>query len=173
MERNAHQEGGILEHPCDIHAVAKAITVFIVAPVVHEQWIVRVLAEASLRVPWRYGAGFTAVTGQAGSTVAAERLAVEEPLALQEVAEELARQLPGLALRDGGCCLRRLGPRRGARLPANLPPASWLWRRRCCRAPSASPGPARRATHRQSRSSSGRCGMVFLLLITPRAAAAG
>ena len=46
MQRNPHQDGGVLEHPRDVQSVAQAITIFIVAAVVHEQWIVRILAEA-------------------------------------------------------------------------------------------------------------------------------
>ena len=105
-EPNPHQDRGVLQHARDVLSVSKAIAVLIVAAVMNEERIGRVLAEAGPRVRRRHGAGFAAVTRQAGSSVAAERLAVEEPLPLEEVVDGLTGKLPRLAARVARLSLR-------------------------------------------------------------------
>jgi len=72
MQRDPHQDGGVVEHARD--AVSKSV----VAPVMDEERIIRILAEALLRVLWGHGSCFTTVTGQTGAAVAAKRFALEE-----------------------------------------------------------------------------------------------
>ena len=71
-QRNANQHGGIRQHPLD------AVTGAVVAAVAAEQRVVAVARQPLPSVLRRHGAGVAAVAGEAGSSVAAERLALEE-----------------------------------------------------------------------------------------------
>ena len=70
-ERHPNEQRGIRQHPLN------ALTGAIVAAVAEKQRIVGIAGEALLRLRRRHGAGATAVAGQAGAAVAAERLALE------------------------------------------------------------------------------------------------
>ena len=46
MQRNPHQDGGVLEHPRHVPSVSKAVAILVVAAVMDEQGILGVLPEA-------------------------------------------------------------------------------------------------------------------------------
>src|SRR5262245_66607860 len=81
MQPYAHQNRGAVEHPRHVHAISKPITIVIVAAVVYEQRIVRVVLESLLRILWRHCSGLAAVTGLARAAVAGEGLLLEQPSA--------------------------------------------------------------------------------------------
>jgi hypothetical protein len=76
-QRHAHQHGGIGEHP------AHALPGTVVGSVSPEQRIVRIACEPILCVVRRHGPRATAMTGQARSSVATERFALEQVAAAQ------------------------------------------------------------------------------------------
>jgi hypothetical protein len=78
MQLNAHQDRRAVEHARDVHAVSEPVAIVIVAAVVHEQWIVRVLLESELRILRRDRTRLTAVTGLARAPVAGKRFVLEE-----------------------------------------------------------------------------------------------
>ena len=79
-QRNGHQDRRIGEHPR--HAVAKAV----VAAVVHEERIVRVLVETLGGILRRHRTGVCAMAGTTRAAVAAERFVLEERPAVSRVA---------------------------------------------------------------------------------------
>ena len=139
----AHQEGGVFEHPGDVLSVAEPITIVIVAAVVDEERIIRVLAEAGPRICRRDRAGLAAVTGEAGPAVAAERLLVEEPRAFEKIDQRSGRctlSWPPIAVRADSA---RARTRQTDRRPATSLCAAAL---PACRARSMWPAPSRQPT---------------------------
>ena len=88
MQADAHENGGVVEHPRDVPAVAEAVAIVVVAAVVDEERIVAVLAKAAPRVFRRDRSGLAAVAGHTGAAVSAERLALEEAFPFPKIAKK-------------------------------------------------------------------------------------
>jgi hypothetical protein len=86
MERDTDQDGGIGKHSRGTPPVSKPVAILVIASVVAEERIARVIREPQLGVLRRNRAGLLAVACRARPSVAAEGLALDQPSSLDEVA---------------------------------------------------------------------------------------
>ena len=90
MQGNSHEDGRVTADSRGVTSVSDAVSVFVVAPVMDEERIVPILAKPLPCVFRGHRSGFSAVAGQAGAAVAAERFALEKALTIVPVAVVVA-----------------------------------------------------------------------------------